>query len=555
MSFFKKQPLDLTLRRRAAYKTLSEVLQGQSLLQAMWMLEERDHSADKLTFLRIVGVTAETLGIDNKTVSTLYIKLDKNINLPCHLLPPDPMAKMLSLRNIAQEEKPQLSATSSSIFRTNDILGSIENNLDNKTLQKIGLAIASEASKHKCSSIIIARDDRDSSSHISGALIKGLLSTGINVIDLGKIPLPILNFVTHHFDGRAGILISGGHHTSEYNGLKMILAGEILESESIQKIKQRIDTDDFTSTEKEGKLEQNTTFVNEYIGMICEDVQLRKSLVIALEANKNTINKYATELFEALDCKIIYLERLVYKNPSNRKSSFEQHQIDIGFTFDNEGSRLRVFDNHGKAIHAEQLIMLFAKHILKSSPTSQIIHDTYESSNLAILIRQNSGRAVLWKNGSAFMKKQLKLTSAKLAGDIHGHLYFYDRWFGFDDALYAASRLLELLSKDSQSSHEVFSDLPKNSYSLNINLNLKSDENQKIVTHLINSAEFPEGDITNIDGLRVDFKTGWLLIRADPSSSALLIHFEADSSSTLSEMQQATKQMLIKIKPNIQLPF
>lgn len=555
MSHIDKQPLNLDIRRRAAYKTLSEVLQGQLLLQAMWIIEDRDHSADKMTFLGIVGVTAEIFGVDNQIISNLYIKLNKNLDLPCHLLPADPYSEMLNQRGIAKNDGLQLSATSSSIFRTNDILGSVEAYLNSNTLQQIGKAIATEAQQNNCSCMIIARDDRDTSIEIAGALIKGILSTGINVIDLGQVPLPILNFVTHHFDGRAGVLISGGHHSSDYNGLKMLVAGEMLEGESIQKIKQRIDTDNYILAGKEGNLEHNTSFADEYIGMICEDNQLSKPLKIIMESSTATVNKFAAKLFQSLGCKIIKVEKPVLEDPKNRTLAFSQLQADIGFTFDNEGSRLKVFDNQGNFIHSEQLMMFFSKDILKSFPTCQIIHDTYESSNLAVLIRKNSGRSVIWKNGSAFMKKQLKETGAKLAGDIHGHLYFYDRWFGFDDALYAATRLLELLSKDTRPCYEVFTDLPENSYTMHISLDLGSDENQNIVSQLINAADFPSGNITNIDGLRVDFKDGWLLIRADPSSSVLMIHFEANSDKALINMQNEIKKMLIKIKPDIQIPF
>ncbi|MEE9397632.1 MAG: hypothetical protein V3V31_11540, partial [Methylococcales bacterium] len=252
-------PLDLVLRRRAAYMTLAEVLSGDLLIQAMWMIEERDQSADRLTFLGFVGVTAEIFGVDNHNVSILYIKLNKNLNLPHDDLPPDPLPEMLKFRGIIQSDA-QLNVnispsdtestliideTSPSIYRDDGIFGKVEEDFTLATLYQIGQALASEAREYKCDTVIMARDGRNSSIGLGQSLAEGILSTGTKVIDLGAAPISVLYFVTHHFEGKTGVMVSGGHHPSQYNGLTMVVGGEILAGEKIQQLKQRIHNEDF----------------------------------------------------------------------------------------------------------------------------------------------------------------------------------------------------------------------------------------------------------------------------------------------------------------------
>ena len=236
-------------------------------------------------------------------------------------------------------------------------------------------------------------------------------------------------------------------------------------------------------------------------------------------------------------------------------TAVRQHQADIGFAFDKQGARLRAVDNQGKIIRPDRQIMLFAKNILASYPISEIIHDTQANGYLAKHIAKYGGRSKVCTTGSGFMRKILKTTGAKLAGDMHGLIYFNDRWFGFDDALYTASRMLEILSSETRASSEIFADLPESLNVKELILELDTGENQKILEALINKANFPSGKINDIDGLRVDFPEGWILIRADDTSPTLIFHFEVESEAILQKIQDQLKLLLLQINPELNLPF
>ncbi len=563
------QPLDLVLRRRATLLTLSEVLSGDTLHQAMWMIEERDQLADRLTFLGIVGVTAEIFGIENQVITSLYIKLNENLLRPSNELPIDPLPEMLSFRDIKQAnnehssdsktenfQAPIYTGTSSSIFRTHDILGMVGERLTEEIIFQIGQALGSELKDHNCNSLILGHDGRISSINLKQTLANGLLSTGLNLVDLGAAPLPALNFITHHSEGKSGILITCDHDLNEYNGLKMVVAGELLEGEKIQQILQRIDNAEFRSGE-EGVSEDNNTFIEEYIGMLCEDIHVNKPMKIVLDSC-GVAGNLSKRLMESIGCEVIDIHDK--NNPNTNKltsviSTVLEHQADIGFSFDNEGVRLRVVDSKGLVIRPDKQMMLFSKHILASHPTSEIIHDTQESSHLAKLIIKCKGRSLVWKTGSGFMRKQLITTGAKLAGDMHGHIYFYDRWFGFDDALYAACRMLEILSLDDRPSSEVFKELPESLQQAEFTIELTENETRTIVETLIKKSSYPDGKVTNIDGLRIDFFDGWTLIRTGQIPFSLFFHFEAKNEQALDKIKNQLKLLLIQIKPEIKLPF
>ncbi len=561
------QPLSLVLRRCATLLTLSEVLSGKKLLQAMWMIEERDQLADRLTFIGIVGVTTEIFGIENEVITSLYIKLNRNLSRPSDELPDDPLPEMLKFRRLEQTDSeqssvdsfqpPLITGTSSSIFRTHDILSLIGEGLSEKMVFQIGQALGSELKDHHCNSLIMAHDGRMASIHLQQILAKGLLLTGLDLVSLGAAPLPALNFITHHSEGKSGIMITCDHELNEYHGLKMVVAGELLEGEKIQNVKERIDKLNFKVDEK-GILENNDTFIEEYIGMICEDIQIKKPMIVVLDST-GVAGEISKKLIQAIGCEVIDIHE---DNNSSKISKFSmlsslvlEHRADIGFSFDHEGVRLRVVDNTGAEIRPDRQMMLFSKHILASCPTSEIIHDTTETSALAKLIKKAGGRSQPWKTGSGFMREKLISSGAKMAGDMHGHLYFNDRWFAFDDALYAACRLLEILSLDERASTDVFTELPESLEQADITIELTEELNRLIIKTLIKKSSYPDGKIANVDGLRIDFFDGWVLVRPGNTEFSLLFHLEAKNEESLDKIKNQLKLFLIQIEPNIIFPF
>lgn len=563
------KPLDLELRRRAAYLTLSEVLSGDMLLQAMWMIEERDPSADRLTFLGIVGVTAEIFGIDAQIVTSLYTRLNNNLLLSEYELPPNPMPEMLKFRGISPPERQQISQNialdsdssldaQASIFRNYDILGIAGKTLTNDVIQKIGKALASEAKEHNSKTVIIARDGRKSSIEMSESLAKGIMSRGLNVIDLGLVPMPVLYFVCHFFKGKTAAMITGGNHSSQYNGLKLVIAGEILEGKKIQRLKHSIEIADFSQDEA-GTLEHNTDYINEYIALIVEDITLSKPLKIVLDSGNGTMGDLASKVMLKLGCEVIELYENIDENfpnhapdPSkpenlaNLSAKVQEQQADVGFAFDNIGTCLGVVDCNGKIIRPDRQIMLFSKTILKSHPISEIIYDVECTGHLTKLINQCKGRPLMWKTGPAYLKNKLVVTAAKMAGDKSGHFHFNDRWFAYDDALYAACRMLESLSSDTRSSSEIFAELPECTHTSEFSIELPEGENRNTIESLNKERNFPGGKITDIDGLRVDFPESWTLIRAAESSNNLEFHFEADSEEALTEIQKQFEPLFFK---------
>ena len=475
MSNSLNEPLDLVLRRRAAFKVLSESLSGDLLIQAMWMIEERDHSADRLTFFGFVGVAAEIFGVASHEVSMLYIKLNQYIGLSNDELPQDPLPEMLEFRGIKQTDASISSEnsiaksnalptdTSVSIFRDNDIRKTDRGNseqLSQETVFQIGQSLAFEANKYNLSTIIMACDGHDSSTNLANSLAEGIQSTGLNVLDLGQVPLPLLYFVTQHFDGKTGVMITANNDPKQHCDLKMVVAGEILTAEKIQRLRRKTDVN--LQSNGTGSREKNNSFVAEYIGTICDQIYLNEPKKIVLDSGNGIACPLVSNLMESIGCEVIELHSESnenFSNPSKLISAVQENNADIGFSFDNDGTRLCVIDNQGEIIPPDRIIMLLAKTVLSFQPGSQIILAEQCPDHLATRITEKHGSTVRCNNDPALIQAKVKVSSAKLAGDMDGRYYFYDHWYAFDDALYAASRILEILSSDTRSSNEVFAEL------------------------------------------------------------------------------------------------
>ncbi len=466
------QPLDPTKRRCAAYKILSRLLHGDQLMQAMWMIEERDHSADRFTFLGFVGVTAEIFGINPHKVSIIYIKLNKYLDLSNEQLPPDPLPEMKKFRGIIQERAPekiqnrtakQLTDKSVSLFRDHDLRRTPRGGdpvLTPDKINHIGQAFALEAKKYNVSTIVMAFDDHETSISLSRHLAEGIQSIGLNTLNLCKSPMPLLYFVTQHYDGKTGVMITTDYTDNQQTDLKIIIAGEILEKEKTQRLLREFDDTDWLNNQH-GHQEKNDSFIHEYIGIICENIRLDRLLTIILDCEDDATAQLAKNLLQELGCKVIHLQSETNESPSEKalKHAIYQHQADVGLSFYHHGTILHTMDCQGQIISAEQLIMLFSKAILTSSPGSEIIIDEQCSEHVIEYISTNNGRPVVCKAEPLLMKAKLKVSAGKFSGDLNGRFYFNDKWLGFDDALYASCRLVEILSSDPRSSHEIFTSL------------------------------------------------------------------------------------------------
>lgn len=460
-------------------------------------------------------------------------------------------------------EKPD---TLAAIFRAYDIRGIVGKTLTKEVVYDIGRALGTEARKHGCGTIVVGRDGRTSSPYLAEALADGIMATGQNVLDIGMVPTPVLYFVARHTEGQCGVMITGSHNPANYNGLKMVINGETLAGDRIQQLKQCII--DQAYAKGDGSLERNTQLANEYIGAIAEDIHIGRPMRVVLDCGNGVAGELGPVLLRTIGCEVIELFCDVdgtfpnhHPDPSKPDnladliSSVKHYQADLGIAFDGDGDRLGVVDSNGKIIWPDRQMMLFAKDVLASKPGAEIIYDVKCSRHLATQIVKHGGRPVMWKTGHSFMKAKLKETGAKLAGEMSGHIFFNDRWFGFDDALYSAARLIEILSADTRTSAAVFADFPDSINTPELNIELAEGENFQFIDRLFSSANFTGGKVTNIDGMRVDFSNGWGLVRASNTTPSLVIRFEADTKAALNDIQAQFRQIMQTIKPDIELPF
>jgi phosphomannomutase/phosphoglucomutase len=462
---------------------------------------------------------------------------------------------------------PENNDQAATIFRAYDIRGVAGDTLSKEMAYDIGRAIGSEAIEKDCKMIVLARDGRTSSPELADSLAKGLISTGLDVLDLGMAPTPVLYFVAHHNEGRSGVMVTGSHNPPEDNGIKIVINGETLSGDKIQKLKQRIDNEDYASG-KEGTIEQNSMFVNEYIGMIAEDIQIARPMKIVLDCGNGVAGELGPTLLKTLGCEVVELYCDIdgnfpnhHPDPSKPENlndlikAVQDNKADIGIAFDGDGDRLGLVDANGKIIWPDRQMMVFAKNVLERKPGAEIIYDVKCSRNLEKQITEYGGRPIMWKTGHSFLKAKVKETGAKLAGEMSGHIIFNDRWFGFDDALYAAARMIEILAEDSRNSNEFFADFPDSINTPELMVPLADGEKFDFVAEMQEKANFSDAKITDIDGLRVEFSEGWGLVRASNTTPSLVVRFEAETEHALSNIQEQFKDLMLKIKPDLNLPF
>jgi len=453
-----------------------------------------------------------------------------------------------------------------SIFRAYDIRGVVDETLNDGVVELIGKAIASEALSQGQKTLCVGYDGRLSSVAYCEALTKGILSTGVDVIIIGQVPTPVLYFATHHFETGSGVMITGSHNPSNYNGFKMMIDGDTLSGDDVQKLYNRIILQDFAHGQG---VRSDQTIDRDYIDTILNDIAVAAPLKVVLDAGNGVAGGIAPTLIEELGCEVIPLHCEVDGNfpnhhpdpgkPENLQdliAAVKEHDADIGLAFDGDGDRLGVVTNEGKIIWPDRLLMLFAKDVVSRNPGADIIYDVKCSRRLNGLISSYGGRPVMWKTGHSSMKAKMKETGALLAGEMSGHVFFKERWFGFDDGLYSAARLLEILGVEDQSSHDVFASFPEDVSTPEINVPVTDETKFTIVEKLcLLKGQFMGGNVTTIDGLRVDYPNGWGLCRASNTTPVLVLRFEADDENALHEIKDKFIAQLKSIDPGLALNF
>ncbi len=452
-----------------------------------------------------------------------------------------------------------------SIFKAYDIRGIVDETLTKDSVEQIGHAIGSENLNRGRKSIVVARDGRLSGPGLLEALITGISRSGCDVINIGAVPTGVLYFSTHHLETGSGVMLTGSHNPANYNGLKIMLDGETLAGKLISNLYDMIASGDLLSGQ--GSV-QELDIADDYVDYISSEIQLENEPTIVVDCGNGIPGVLGPEVLEEIGCNVIPLHCEVDGNfpnhhpdpsvPENLQdliTTLKSVDADIGIAFDGDGDRLGVVTKSGEIINPDRLLMLFAKDVLSRQPGSSIIFDVKCTGHLPKSIVKHGGMPIMWKTGHSFMKAKLKETNAALAGEMSGHFFFNERWFGFDDGIYAAARLLEILDQETDSPQAVFDTLPNSVNTPELKVHMEEGEHYKFMEKFLVKAEFPDAKITTIDGIRADFAHGWGLVRCSNTTPCLVIRFDADDQATLDSIEEEFRTQLLAVDENLNLPF
>ncbi|WP_305852095.1 phosphomannomutase/phosphoglucomutase [Aliikangiella sp. G2MR2-5] len=452
-----------------------------------------------------------------------------------------------------------------SIFREYDIRGVVGDSLNAEIVKEIGRAIGSEAFERGEQRVAVARDGRLSGPELLNALKQGLMESGRDVIDVGEVPTPLLYFATNYLDASSGVVLTGSHNPKDYNGLKIVIGGKTLSGAEIQDLKKRIETDNMVKGQGS---HETASITQDYVSQITSDVALVQPLKVAIDCGNGVAGMIAPQLLQALGCEVIGLYCKVDGNfpnhhpdpskPENLQELIElvkSEGADVGLAFDGDGDRLGVVDSEGNIIWPDRQMMLYAMDVLSRNPGADIIFDVKCTKHLAKVISANGGHPIMWKTGHSLVKAKMRETGALLAGECSGHIFFKERWYGFDDALYTAARLLEILSADTRKSADIFKALPNSEVTPEINVAIADDKKFEFIERLSKQGAFGDGKMIDIDGVRVEYRDGWGLVRASNTTPSLVIRFEGDSPDIIERIKRIFKQQMLMIDSSLRLDF
>jgi len=436
-----------------------------------------------------------------------------------------------------------------SILRAYDIRGRVDRELTETTVAWLGQAIGSAAADAGQSTIVVGYDGRESSPRLAAALRRGLMAAGRSVIDIGQVPTPVMYFATHWLDTQAGVVVTGSHNPPEYNGLKTIINGRPLWGEAITALGERIRQGDLVTGTGETR---SLDVIDDYRRRITDEIRLSRPIKAVVDCGNGVPGAIAPSVLAAIGAEVVPLfcevdgqfphhhpDPTVPDNLTDLIQAVADHRADVGLAFDGDGDRLGVVDETGHIIWADRQMMCYAQSVLAEHPGGGIIFDVKCSAALATVVEAAGGQPIMWKTGHSLIKEKLHETRAPLAGEMSGHLFFNDRWYGFDDGIYAAARLLEILAADDRPVSGVFAALPEPVATPEIRLDLQEGEPHRLISALMARAEaFDQATVTTIDGLRVDFADGWGLVRASNTQPCLVMRFEGSDAASLARIRE-----------------
>ncbi len=454
-----------------------------------------------------------------------------------------------------------------SIFRAYDIRGVIGQTLDAGVAELIGQAIGSLMNDKGLEDIVVGRDGRLSGPEMMEGLVAGLRKAGRNVIDIGLVPTPVVYFGTFHLRTGCGVAITGSHNPPDYNGFKIVVGGETLSGAAITDLHARIAEDRLHEAGSRGTLDERD-ISDDYVERIAGDIQVSQRLKVVVDAGNGAAGVIGPRVLEAIGAEVTQLFCDIdgtfpnhHPDPSDPQNltaliqMVERLDADIGIAFDGDGDRLGVITRSGKNIYPDRLLMLFAADVLQRNPGAVIVYDVKCTGRLPAHILRHGGSPLMWKTGHSLIKAKMRETEAELAGEMSGHFFFAERWYGFDDGIYAAARLMEIIDASGYTPDEVFDALPDGVSTPEIKVEAPDADPHAFVERFLKVASFEGARLSTIDGLRVDWPDGWGLVRASNTTPVLVMRFDADSTVGMARIQQAFREQLLLVDPGLTLPF
>ena len=456
-----------------------------------------------------------------------------------------------------------------SIFRAYDIRGVLGHTLNAEIAKLIGRAIGSEARERGLREIVVGRDGRLSGPDLSAGLIEGLRSAGCHVLDIGLAATPLTYFAAYHFNAGSCISVTGSHNPPDYNGFKIVLGGVTLAESAITDLYTRIIENRFVDGANEGSV-QRMEVEAEYVSRISDDIQVEQPLKVVIDCGNGVAGAIAPAVLEGIGCEVIQLYCDVdgefpnhHPDPSDPDNlrdlilMVKQTGADLGLAFDGDGDRLGVVTASGEIVYPDRVLMLFAMDVLSRNPGATIIYDVKCTGHLQPVILQHGGSPVMWRTGHSLIKAKMRETDAQLAGEMSGHFFFAERWFGFDDGVYAAARLLEILGADAEGRgvQEIFDSLPNGVSTPELKIPLPEGEHYRFMERFCEQVRLDGARLTLIDGVRADWPDGWGLVRASNTTPVLVLRFDADNAAALERIQNVFREQLLLIDPALVLPF
>jgi phosphomannomutase/phosphoglucomutase len=439
------------------------------------------------------------------------------------------------------------------IFREYDIRGIAGKDLTDETVELLGLGIGTMLRRQDKREITLGRDCRPSSDQFRDALLKGLTATGLSVIDIGVVPTPLLYYSIHHLESEGGVMITGSHNPPEYNGFKTCIGHDSVYGAQIQKIHELIEARDFVQEKGTASV---ADVLSPYRKMLLEKIQIARPIRLAMDCGNGTACLIGPDIIATLGCEVTPLfcemdgtfpnhhpDPTVVANLADLQNAVRSGGLELGIAFDGDADRIGVISDKGDVIYGDMLLALYAREILKRKPGATFISEVKCSMNLFRDIEKNGGRAIMWKTGHSLIKAKMKEENADLAGEMSGHMFFADRYFGYDDAIYAACRLLELLSNGSESLSQMLADMPTTFVTPEIRVQCDDDKKFDIVEK-VKSQFCRDYEVIDVDGARILFPQGWGLVRASNTQDVIVMRFEADSKQSLDDIRSQVEEQV-----------